>query len=136
MKKQSIKTLKKQAWGVFSEYIRKRDCLRTTGSLEYGECFTCDDPPQHHISYLQAGHFIAGRHNAYLFSEEGVHAQCVKCNLTLGGNPHEYRRRLVQMYGEEKTMALEIEAKALKRFTISELKDLTKYYKEKIRELE
>ena len=134
MKRKSIKSLTQDVWRVFSEYIRKRDCLLATGSLEYGECFTCDFSGL--ISELQAGHFIPGRHNAYLFSERGVHAQCVKCNLWLGGNPHEYRRRMVELYGEDVTMKLEVEARENKKFTISELERLKKELKEKIKILE
>lgn len=134
MKKKTVASLKKKVWGVFAEYIKKRDCLFTTGSIEYGECFTCDFGG--HISELQAGHFIAGRHNAYLFSERGVHTQCVKCNLTLGGNPHEYRRQIVKLYGEDVAMELEAEARQIKKFTISELESLLRDYKQAIKKLE
>jgi len=134
MKKKSIKQLKKEVWAVFSEYIKKRDCLRTTGSIEYGECISCDYSG--HISTLQAGHFISGRHNAYLFSERGVHAQCVTCNLTLGGNPHEYRRQIVKMYGEDVVMELEEEARTTKKFSIGELEALKLDLKDKIERLQ
>ena len=79
---------------------------------------------------------MQGRHNAYLFSERGVHAQCVTCNLTLGGNPHEYRRQIVKLYGEDVAMELEAERRQIKKFTISELEELRETLKEKIRRLE
>jgi len=50
--------LKKELWPIFSQYIRLRDCLLTTGSIGCGECFTCDNPPQHRFEDLDAGHFI------------------------------------------------------------------------------
>jgi len=133
MRKKTIKGLKEELWKIFSKYIKIRDCLIATGSPEQGECFTCNETG--HILKFQAGHFISGRHNAYLFSERGVHTQCVKCNLTLGGNPHEYRRQMVKLYGEEMTMQLEEEAKQIKKFTISELEELIEYYKQKTKEL-
>ena len=133
MKKKSIRKLKAQVWVIFSKYIKMRDCLLATGSPEYGECFTCDFSG--HISGLQAGHFIPGRHNAYLFSEKGVHTQCVTCNLWLGGNPHEYRRQMVKLYGEDVTMELEVEARQDKKFTISELEELKEILRQKVDDL-
>jgi len=35
------------------------------------------------------------------------HAQCKKCNRDLGGNPVEYRKTIVQMYGEDRVQELE-----------------------------
>ena len=136
IKKQSIKKLKDRVWDVFSKYIRMRDCLATTGSLEYGECFTCDEPPQHEFRKLQAGHYVAGRHNSNLFSEKGCHAQCRRCNLFLGGNPHEYRERIDAMYGEGYHEILEQEAKQIKTFTVEELEGLLEHYREQIKQLE
>ena len=133
-RKESIRKLKAQVWALFSEYIRKRDCLRTTGSLEWGECITCDG----HFTFdqLQAGHFIPGRHNANLFSERGVHAQCVSCNRYHGGRPLEYRRQIIKLYGEGSDEELEKEARATRKFTISELRELKEYYKSKLEEVE
>jgi len=86
-KRVTITSLKEKLWVLFSRYIRRRDCLITTGSTEYGECITCDGTFE--FDQLQAGHFISGRHNANLFSERGVHAQCIKCNRYEGVKPLE-----------------------------------------------
>lgn len=129
-KKQTIRSLKKRVWRTFSRYIRLRDCLFTTGTLTHGKCITCEaDLP---IGELQAGHFISGRHNAYLFSEEGVHAQCEGCNKWGGGKPLIYRRKIVELYGDGYDEVLEKEAQHTKQFTIVELKELEKNLKEKI----
>jgi len=74
-KQPKISTLKRKVWKLFSEYIRLRDCLETTGLKDYGKCITCSKIIPRTL--LQAGHFIPGRHNANLFSEEGCHAQCL-----------------------------------------------------------
>ena len=123
--------LKAQVWDLFSRYIRLRDCLLTTGSPEYGECFTCDNPPQHRFEDLDAGHFISGRHNGNLFSEKGCHAQCRRCNRFLHGNQLEYRRQIIKLYGEGYDEILEAEARQVKKFTIQELLDLKGLYTEK-----
>ena len=133
-KAQSISKLKKAAWAIFSEYIRKRDCLETTGCSSFGLCITCGK--RLHFKLLQAGHFILGRHNANLFSERGVHAQCYNCNINLKGNTLEYRRKIIEMYGEGADLELEEEARQIKKFTIPELEELKKELKEKVKRLE
>jgi len=134
MKKKTVASLKRRIVPIFSEYIRKRDCLRTTGSLEYGDCISCNraSVPYHE---LDAGHFIP-KHNANLFSERGVHAQCIKCNRYQGGNQLEYRRQIVKLYGEGADEELEAEARQIKKFTIQELEELEISLKERIKELE
>jgi len=133
VKVKSISSLKKKVWVEFSRYIRLRDCLKTTGCASFGLCITCGK--RYHFKLLQAGHFIPGRHNANLFSEKGTHAQCYNCNINLGGNTLEYRRKIIEMYGEGYDEILEEEARQIRKFTPSELEELMAYYQEKNREL-
>ena len=132
-KKPSIRSLKKKAWGLFSRYIRLRDCLRTTGSPEYGECFSCDASLP--FNQLQAGHFIAGRHHANLFSERGVQAQCRVCNIVKHGQQLEFRRQLIKLYGEGVDGELEDEANQIVKFTREDYEEKIEYYTNKIKEL-
>ncbi len=134
IKKMTISKLKKKVWELFSVYIRKRDCLETTGCASFGLCVTCGK--RYHFKLLQAGHFIPGRHNANLFSEKGTHAQCYNCNINLRGNTLEYRRQIIQMYGEDADEALEHNANQIKKFTIPELEELQADLKEKIKLME
>ena len=134
-KKIKISTLKRRVWaGAFSPYIRLRDCMRTTGSLKYGECFTCSDTLP--FNELDAGHFIPGRHNGNLFSERGCHAQCRTCNRFKDGNVLEYRRQVVELYGEGVDLELEEEARQIVKFTVDGLLELEAEIKEKIKLLE
>ena len=132
--KQSVSSLKKKVWVLFSRYIRLRDCLFTTGTRTHGKCITCDQVSP--IERLQAGHFIAGRHNSYLFSEEGVHAQCGHCNGALEGNTLKYRRAIIDLYGDGYDEVLEQESREIKKFTVSELEDLITELQERIKRLE
>ena len=134
MKRQTVASAKKKVWVAFSLYIRTRDCLKTTGCTSWGLCITCGK--RNHIKLLQAGHFVAGRHNANLFSEEGVNAQCYNCNINLKGNTLEYRRMVVELYGKGTDVELEKEARQIKKYTILDLEELMVYYKEKTREME
>lgn len=133
-KKPTLTSIKKKVWAVFSLLKRTEDCLRTTGCASWGLCFTCGK--RYHIKLLQAGHFIAGRHNANLFSERGVHAQCYNCNINLKGNTLEYRRQIIKMYGEGADLELEEEEKQNIKFTIPELEEKLEYFKEKLKALE
>lgn len=132
--KKTLSKAKKDTWAVFSLYKRMVDCIRTTGCASWGLCITCGR--RYHIKLLQAGHFIAGRHNAGLFSERGVHAQCYNCNINLRGNTLEYRRQIIKLYGEGVDEELENEAQQIRKFTVSELEDMKKDYQEKIEILE
>ena len=134
IKRKSLSKIKKKAWDVFSRYIRMRDCLETTGCTSWGLCITCGK--RNHFKLLQAGHFVAGRHNAGLFSERGVHAQCYNCNINLRGNTLEYRRQIIKLYGEGADEEIEREAAATRTYTVEELEELAKSLKEKIRYLE
>jgi len=133
-KRKSVAKLKKEVWEIFSKYIRMRDCLRTTNCASFGLCITCGK--RYHFKLLQAGHFIPGRHNANLFSEDGTHAQCYNCNINLKGNTLEYRRQIVSLYGEGKDVELEEIDKEIKKFNAAELTKLKEYYTQKIKQLE
>jgi len=133
-KQPKISTLKRKAWTLFSEYIRLRDCLGTTGLRDYGNCITCQKTIPRKL--LQAGHFIPGRHNSNLFSEEGTHAQCYNCNINLRGNTLEYRRQIIKLYGEGYDEILEAKAKEIMKFTPQGLEGLMEELKSKIKLLE
>ncbi len=133
VKQPSKSTLKKRAWYAFSKFIRTRDCLMTTGTLERGRCFTCGvEKP---FKELQAGHYRPGRHYGNLFSEEGTHAQCIRCNLWLGGKPLEYRQALIDLYGKGYDEVLEKEAREIKKYTPQDLTNLAEYYKIEVEKL-
>ena len=133
-KKRTLSKVKRDVWVVFSIFIRTRDCLKTTGCSSFGLCITCGK--RYHFKLLQAGHFIAGRNNAVLFSEKGVHAQCYNCNMNLKGNTLVYRRKINEMYGEGYDEVLEKESWGTLKYTIPQLEEMKTYYKEKIKELE
>jgi len=85
---------------------------------------------------LQAGHFIAGRHNNNLFNERGCHAQCYNCNVNLRGNTLEYRRQIIKLYGEGADEEIEAEARITRQFSVSELEDFMEDLKQRIKELD
>lgn len=131
--KKDVKKLKKELWTIFSKYIRYRDCLKTTGTLYEGKCYTCGK--LYSFSTLQAGHFIPGRHNSILFDERGVHIQCFYCNIQLRGNPRAYDKMMKNEYGQKVIDELDELNTKEKKYLSSELEDLKIFYKNRIKEL-
>ena len=89
----------KWLWKKFSEYVRLRDCIKTTGTTWKGQCVTCGKIFR--FNKLQAGHFIPGRTGAILFDEKCTHAQCYRCNVILDGVWPVYYKFMQKEYGQE-----------------------------------
>ena len=89
---------KKDLCKIFSMYIRMRDCLAATGTLDNGLCCTCGKP--YPLKKLQAGHFIPGRMDSILFEPTCVHAQCYRCNMRRQGEWVLYYRFMQKKYGQ------------------------------------
>ncbi len=132
-KRRSISSARSATLRVFSRYIRLRDCLGTTDSLEYGECVSCGRSLP--FDELDAGHFIPKKSGNY-FSERGVNAQCRSCNRFHSGRQLDYRREIIRRYGEGVDLELEEEARQSKKFTVQELDDLRKHYEDEVKKLE
>jgi hypothetical protein len=89
---------KRKAWKAFSDYIRLRDSLKTTGSPDYCKCITCGKVVPY--EQIQCGHAIGGRTNNILFDDELCNGQCKLCNVGHGGEYQMYKFLLVQKHGE------------------------------------
>ena len=134
MKRRSVPKLKRECWKLFSRYVRLRDCLLTTESLEYGECISCGATVR--LSEAHAGHYIHNKLSTY-FDEQNVNLQCAACNTFRHGNLIEYRHGLIEKYGEGVPEEIEARSRIEKRrFTIQELEDLKESLKKRIGELE
>jgi len=125
MAKKTLTSVKKRAWKVFSEMIRRTRA--DDDGMAY--CVTCkqefpDKAKKVHWKELQAGHFIDGKGNAILFDELGVHPQCYSCNCMKSGNKIEYFRFMQEKYGDEVIDYLRRKKHQTKKFTIDELENL------------
>jgi len=58
---------------------------------------------------MGAGHYVPSSVGGFAirYDEMNVHAQCMRCNVHLSGNPIEYRERMVKQYGEKEVKKLE-----------------------------
>lgn len=132
-KRKPITKLKKDAWDWFSKYIRLRDCLLTSGTKEYGNCFTCGR--SYSFKQLQAGHFVDSRTKPVLFNEDIVHAQCYACNVPKKGNKDEYTPKMIEMFGTKKVLEfLELRHNKDKTWTREELESIEREYKDLYKE--
>jgi len=132
-KKISVSKQKKKAWKACSLYIRARDCLETTGTLDYGRCFTCDIVQA--FKQSQAGHFIPGREGWTLYDERGIHLQCMQCNVFKHGNTVEYWQRMEKKYGRELIEELLKRDKETKQYKLIDHIEMEQYFMEKYRKL-
>ena len=94
--------LKAQTWKIVSAYVRIRDAVETTGTLESCECVTCGaEKPLFVRGGIEAGHFLPGRHASVVWDTRQIHGQCHYCNNYLNGNTLPYRDYMLEAYGEE-----------------------------------
>lgn len=128
-RRKTLSKAKDDVWEVFAPFIKVRDCLRTTGSREYGECITCNYSG--HISTLQAGHFVSRVYNSTLFDERNVHSQCPKCNGLRQGEQYTHGKEIDKLYGEGTADELMLKKWQIKKYTIPELEELKEYYQTK-----
>lgn len=127
-------TYKRKAWKWFSRYIRARDA----NDDGYCECISCGDQFYWKSKKANAGHFISkSLGNRLLFDETNVNAQCVKCNVNLGGNLYEYALGLDIRYGKGTAKKLkEIKDKdGTKKYTKQDYQDIADKYKKKFEKI-
>ena len=140
-RKRTIKSAKKGAWDAFSKYIRLRDSIATTGTMDTCICITCKDivPTKFHAGFntLQAGHAIAGRSKNILFDEDLVYGQCQACNCIHGGRLSEYAIIMIDKFGKEwfEDKCFISRKPADTKWTIDDLDEIKKTYKQKYKEL-
>lgn len=127
-----MKPNEKKAKAIFSQYVRLRDCIITTGSTDYGKCITCGEVKS--ISELHCGHFVSGRSNSLFFEETNSHCQCSVCNTSKGGNPEVYRMKMIKKYGLQEVKRLESLRHVPVKIRESDFLELFHKYSSKFRE--
>lgn len=121
--------LTKAAQTAFNAYIRARD---------YGKpCICCDKPiawgADKTGGVVDCGHYLSTGARSHLrFTEDNAAAQLKYCNQFLSGNAASYRIGLIKRIGLERVEALENDY-TVKRWTIEELKEIAKIYREKLK---
>lgn len=112
---------------VFNEYIRLRDYNKP--------CISCRAPA--HTFKKSAGHYFpAGSYKNLRFNEDNVHLQCwYNCNKQRHGNLAAYLPHLINKIGEDRYKDLLRLSNIPAHYTIPELQEMIKTYKDKVKEL-
>lgn len=121
----------KDAQKAFNAYVRERDKLLS--------CISCGSNPSDSDlvkgSRFDCGHYRSvGSCPELRFEPLNAARQCVKCNRELSGNIVNYRNALVKRIGQDKVDWIEGPHQA-KKYSIDEIKEITKEYKAKLKEL-
>jgi hypothetical protein len=117
--KNEFAKLKRKAWKVWSEYIRRKYADKEGMVL----CYTCG--VKKHWSEMHAGHF---HHDRLDFDERNIHPQCPQCNTFKHGNLAIYGTRLAEELGKAGMKKLLLDANT-KIYTEKELKEIIIKYK-------
>lgn len=125
----SLSYLLQNTVNICHEYIRLRDKGKP--------CISCG---QSWHSDFQAGHFYkAELYSSLKFDETNINGQCPKCNLYSDGNESGYRVGLIKRYSKGFLDLLDSKALLDKKepfkWDRNKLKEIQKYYKQKIKEL-
>jgi len=141
-KKTPRASAKDKAWAAFSTYVRTRDSLATTGTIDYCICITCNergDSEPKEYRHIQAGHAVGGRGNAVLFHEEITNGQCDYCNgqgkFGLSGDYGNYAIALTKRYGIEHVEALQRLKGTDKVYKTHDFIEIAAKYRQKTQEL-
>lgn len=114
----------KDAQAAFNAWVRERD--------HFQPCISCG---RDHQGQWHAGHYLTvGARPELRFEPLNCHKQCAPCNNHLSGNLILYRVGLLEKIGQQKVDWLEGPHEP-KRYSIEDLKAITKKYRELTREL-
>ena len=131
--KTPYKKAKEKAWKAFSRFIRTRDSIKTTNSLEACVCVTCGNTVE--FSKTHAGHAIDSRCMSILFDEHLVNGQGVGCNIYGNGKYAEYSVWFINEYGLEEWEEKVALKHTIKKYKVPELEEIEQEYKDKLKEI-
>ena len=128
-KKPTVASLKKKAWKLVSEYVRRRDADEG-GTVA---CYTCGE--LHFWKDLHAGHAIPGRRNAVLFDVDIIKPQCPRDNIFLGGRYEIFAAKLIREHGLEWFEDKLAGARQIVKLTRDDVEQIIAFYRHKLEAL-
>lgn len=131
-RKTSLSSLKKKAWTLFSEMIRRK----YADHRDMVQCVSC--PTWMHWKESHAAHFIPkSRGLVYYFLEKNVHPACPKCNLfQVEMHKINYTVFMVQTYGPGIIEELESLSQTPAKFSRLDYEQMIEEYKSRLRVIE
>lgn len=127
-KRRTLKQLKKDAWKVFSIWVRKSN----SDWRGYTTCITCNKQYLWNSGEIHAGHWI---HDKLDYDPRNVHPQCRNCNYKYNKNVNTaYAVWMARKYGPDEMEKLRKEAfDKGNNYTREELEGIINKYKELIK---
>ena len=122
-KKTLRKRLKKKAWDLQSQYVRRK---------ANGVCYTCGSRKEWKAQ--DAGHYI--HKDSLDYDLINIHCQCTGCNRFRHGNLGIYGEKLIAEYGEEAIAEMRFRSNQVRKYTIDELELLVERYKVELDEMQ
>ena len=116
--KPSINKVKKELYKAVQLLAR----LQEVDRYGYGKCISC----WRRIKWNEGHgwHYIPRMHMATAFDLRNIHLQCPYCNNQLHWNLIEYRKNMIDQFGEDLVLELEEKKNQTKDFTLEELEAL------------
>ncbi len=115
----------------FSRYVR----LQSGGYCK--RCWLLKKPNAYKgVKNLDCAHFHSRSRRSTRWDIENVAPLCRGCHGFLDGNPLEKVEFFLELLGQDRFDALTIRARTPKKYTVSDIEELKKYYKERIKEVE
>jgi hypothetical protein len=109
-----------------NEFIRARD--------KHLGCVSCDKPSTWQGQWHASHYRPSGNNSALRFHEMNIHKSCSECNNFKSGNLTPYRIVLIDKIGLSNVEYLE-NHNELYKWTLDDLKEITQYYKDKLKAL-
>jgi len=126
----STASLKKKAAELLQKYVR----MKAADNDGICQCVSCGRRDS--WKAMDGGHFISRSYTFHLLREENVHPQCKRCNRFFTGCHDDYRRYMVEMYGEEFVEWLTDTKRTLTKHTRADLLELIAQLKQGIKDQE
>lgn len=82
-----------------AELTQKLVRMKAANQFGIAQCVSCGSFNDY--KKMDGGHFIGRKYAFHKLREENIHPQCKQCNRFLSGCHDDYRRYMVDMYGEE-----------------------------------
>lgn len=133
MARSAVQKARARAWHWFALYMRNKRCIEEMGDNKYGRCVTCEKVKE--LKSLDCGHFVNGRSDAVLFEEDNVDTQCQQCNRRKQGQWVPFFDAQLERIGAERIGELMHLFYVNKKYTESELRDISDKYRIKYKEL-
>ena len=139
---------KQLAWKWCSRYCRLRDALEYCKEvgIDTGQFARIEDIPVKCCTcnivkawiYIDAGHYISrgsGGSSGVYFDERNIHAQSKDCNAFKQGAPIEYKKYMLNRYGQDVITDLEFKHHIPLQGGELAMKAMQVYYSDKFKEL-